>query len=329
MRRPVAVLGAVVLVVIGASTSSAAVRYLDPVFASVQETLTNETYGRATDYTGTPIDLKLDMWEPAGDTETKRPVFIWAHGGYFTEGDKSNARTGSPDNVRDFMTKRGWVTISINYRLNPTLPEGVAYFNSTRPFYDAARLLETIRDAQHDFQAAIRWARANATTYGLDPDRIAIGGHSAGATAAVAVAMNSDDPGDSGNPGFSSRPTAAIGTGTANVPLMDVHPDPLAETPLAMYHGDQDPWPHVLPQSLCLLDSLLLNVCEFHLYPGEGHYRGIGMYDWPSFLYRYVIEPQPAPLVPPGTVPPIPAVRVPSDVLAPVPAFPFPLLPPL
>ena len=35
-------------------------------------------------------------------------------------------------------------------------------------------------DAQHDAQAAVRWLRANAATYGIDPDRIAIGGESGG-----------------------------------------------------------------------------------------------------------------------------------------------------
>ena len=90
-------------------------------------------------------------------------------------------------------------------------------------------------------QAAVRWVRANAAARRLDPDRIATGGFSAGATMSVATAYNSDDPGNSGNPGYSSRVTAAIGTGTLNVPLVDIHPDPLVEPPVGMFHGAERP----------------------------------------------------------------------------------------
>ena len=50
----------------------------------------------------------------------------------------------------------------------------------------------------------MRFLRKNATTYKIDPDRIAIGGSSAGAITALQVGANSEDPGTSGNPGFSS-----------------------------------------------------------------------------------------------------------------------------
>ena len=65
-------------------------------------------------------------------------------------------------------------------------------------------------DAQHDAQAAVRFLRANAATYGIDPTRIAIKGVSAGAITALHVGFNPEDPGTSGNPEFPSTVRAAV-----------------------------------------------------------------------------------------------------------------------
>ena len=314
MRRSFAGVAAVVAVSalgLGSATAAGAadgVRYLDPVFDAVQVTR-DLTYGQATNHAGMLQSLELDLYEPVGDTEARRPVFLWAHGGFFTRGDKSEI--GS---IADFMARRGYVTISIEYRLNPELPEGLAgYSASDELLYDLALLAETIRDAQHDMQAAVRWVRANAAAYGLDPDRIATGGFSAGATMSVATAYNSDDPGSSGNPGHSSRVTAAIGTGTLNVPLVDIHPDPLVEPPVAMFHGQEDESPLLGPIATCLVAGVLLNVCEVHAYAGEGHSSRNGIADWPAFLYERVIRRTPAPVaLPPGSLPPLPSLRFPS-----------------
>jgi dienelactone hydrolase len=59
-------------------------------------------------------------------------------------------------------------------------------------------------EAQHDAQAAVRWLRAHAATYGIDSSRIGIGGESAGAITAALVGLHSEDVGSSGNPGFPS-----------------------------------------------------------------------------------------------------------------------------
>jgi acetyl esterase/lipase len=177
-------------------------------------------------------------------------------------------------------------------------------------------LAETIRHGQHDLQAAVRWARANAAAHRLDPDRIATGGFSAGATMSIAAAYNSDDPGSSGNPGHSSRVTAAIGTGTLNAPLIDIHPDPLVEPPVAMFHGAEDESPFLGPFATCLVAQAMLNVCEARQYAGEGHSSRNGIDDWPAFLYQWVIQKAAPPLsLPQGTLPTIPAVRVPSSLV--------------
>jgi dienelactone hydrolase len=294
-----------------ASPASAAVRYLDPVFANV--TVTHDlTYGAAVNASGALQSLELDLYEPTGDTELQRPVVVWAHGGFFTQGDKSEIGTIAP-----FLAQRGYVVLSIEYRVNPALPQGLEGYSASEQLpYDLALLAETIRDGQHDMQAAVRWVRANAGPRRLDPTRIATGGFSAGATMSVATAYNSDDPGTSGNPGYSSRVTAAIGTGTLNVPLIDIHPDPLVEPPVAMFHGADDQSPYLGPVATCAVALAMLNVCETHLYQGEGHSSRNGINDWPAFLYKWVVQKTAPPLsLPPGSLPTIPAVRVPSSLV--------------
>ena len=77
-----------------APEGQAPLRYRDQVFSAVSRT-NDLTYGQAPDLQGNPVDLKLDLFQPAGDTVTKRPAYVWVHGGGFSHGDKSSgARDG-------------------------------------------------------------------------------------------------------------------------------------------------------------------------------------------------------------------------------------------
>lgn len=55
-------------------------RYLYPVFSTVNIT-SNIVYGNALNYQSVNKVLKLDFYEPAGDTVSKRPLIIYMHGG--------------------------------------------------------------------------------------------------------------------------------------------------------------------------------------------------------------------------------------------------------
>jgi dienelactone hydrolase len=164
-------------------------RYRDQVFSGVTVT-SNLQYGSAPNAQGTQVPLLLDMYRPTGDTQTRRPALVWVHGGSFSGGDKTNV---VPVDVGNTFAKLGYVVVSINYRL---LGAGCV----ANPGACTGAALEAKRDAQ----AAVRWLRANATTYGIDATRIGIGGESAGAITATFVGLNSDDVGSSGNPGFPS-----------------------------------------------------------------------------------------------------------------------------
>ena len=168
---------------------AAPLRYRDQVFSKVTVT-SNLQYGSAPNAQGTPVPLMLDMYRPTGDTQTSRPALVWVHGGSFSAGDKTNI---VPVDVANTFAKLGYVVVSINYRL---LGSGCV----ANPSGCTAAAIEAKRDAQ----AAVRWLRANAAPYGVDPARIGIGGESAGAIAATLVGLFSEDVGSSGNPGWPS-----------------------------------------------------------------------------------------------------------------------------
>jgi predicted esterase len=168
-------------------------RYRDQVFTNF--TVTRDLqYGSAPHQeTGNPVALRLDIYQPTGDTETRRPVLIWVHGGGYSAGDKAS---GVATDIGPTFARLGYVVASINYRL---ISSGCGGSNIGPECVIAAF------NAQHDAQAAVRWLRANAAAYRIDPTRIAMGGESAGAITSTLVGLRPDDPGDSGNPGFPSN----------------------------------------------------------------------------------------------------------------------------
>lgn len=159
---------------------TAPVRYRDPIFGAV--TVTNDiSYGSAVNLSNQTINLTLDMYQPTGDTVTSRPAIVWVHGGSFAGGNKS-----SPELIDEANTfaKAGYVNVSINYRLESPGCSG-----------NLSNCVQAIQEATADSQTAVMFLRTNAATYGIDPNRIAIGGSSAGAIAALNVGYStSEDP---------------------------------------------------------------------------------------------------------------------------------------
>jgi acetyl esterase/lipase len=199
-------------------------RYRDQVFSAVTTT-PDITYGRAPLDDGTPVDLKLDLYQPTGDTAAKRPAVVWVHGGGFTSGDKSSGRGKAT-----FFAQHGYVAVSINYRL--LSPDGCGGNPNPTPLCEHAAL-----EAQHDAQAAVRWLRANASTYKIDTDRIAMAGGSAGAVTSVLAATHAEDPGTSGNSGYPSdiRAAVSVSGGMPTNDLIDA-----GDSPTLFIHGTED-----------------------------------------------------------------------------------------
>jgi acetyl esterase/lipase len=104
--------------------------------------------------------LLLDVYLP--DTHSDlRPAIVLIHGGGWTSFDKSTMR-----GMGTFLARSGFVAFSVDYRL----------------MHETANLWPAQLD---DVQRAVRWVRANATKYGVDPDHIGAFGHSAGAQLAA------------------------------------------------------------------------------------------------------------------------------------------------
>jgi acetyl esterase/lipase len=104
-------------------------------------------------FTAVPRALRLDLYLPSAQAPV--PVVVWVHGGGWQSGDKAIAAGHAALRQR----ARGYAVASIEYRLS-----GEATF--------PAQI--------EDCKAAVRWLRAQAAVYGLDPQRIAAWGSSAG-----------------------------------------------------------------------------------------------------------------------------------------------------
>ncbi len=235
---------------------TAPLRYRDAVFATVSKTA-DLPYGSAVDQNGQTVTLLLDLYQPVGDTVTARPAIVWVHGGSFSAGDKTSPELVDEANV---FAAKGYVNVSIDYRLSPT---GCSFGGAT------AACVQGIIDAQHDAQAAVRWLRANATTYHVDANRIAIGGSSAGAITALQVAYKPYDPGVSGNAGYPSDVEAAQSLSGTAIPTSL----PRAGGPqVVLFHGTSDPVvPYTFAQQTAANAQAVGDVAVLEPLDGAGH----------------------------------------------------------
>lgn len=119
-------------------------------------------------FLGADREEKLDAYLPPGWAPTdRRPAVVWIHGGGWLGGDKAGRREVS---VCTDLANTGFVVVSVNYRLG----RGAWPVN-----------LEDCRNA-------VRFLRAHAEAWGVDPERIAVAGGSAGGHLALMVAYTAD-----------------------------------------------------------------------------------------------------------------------------------------
>lgn len=113
------------------------------------------------------VELKLDAYYPAS-ADGRWPALVYIHGGSWTGGDKR-----SPATLQDrvALVEAGFLVVSINYRLAP----------------------EYLFPAMiHDARCAVRYLRAHADEYNLDPGRIGAFGNSAGGHIAALLGLADD-----------------------------------------------------------------------------------------------------------------------------------------
>lgn len=132
---------------------------------------------------------KLDLFvlTPAGHAaDAKAPAVVFFHGGGFKSGSAAQFKEQAK-----YLASRGMVAMSVEYRL--TKERGVM-----------------IEDCIEDAKSAMRWVRANAGKVGIDPDRIAAGGGSAGGYLAASTLLQEDCNATTDPPGVSAKPNALI-----------------------------------------------------------------------------------------------------------------------
>ncbi len=134
----------------------------------------------------------LDVYSPAG--ARRLPVVFWIHGGGWQAGDKSAVNT-KPQAFLD----RGFVFVSINYRLLPEVDMGTIV---------------------RDVAKAAGWVRRHVAEYGGDPKRLFIMGHSAGAQLAALLCTDERYLKAEGVPLASIRGCVPVDGDTYDVPLM-------------------------------------------------------------------------------------------------------------
>ena len=134
-------------------------------------------------------NVKMDVYEPMGDTMTKRPAVLLLHTGNFlpprVNGGILGTKTDSTMIVAARkLARRGFVAITLEYRLgwNPLSPS---------EFARRAQLLNAVYRAIHDAKQCVRVLKddaVNANTYGIDPNKISLYGSGSGGYVALAYA---------------------------------------------------------------------------------------------------------------------------------------------
>lgn len=137
------------------------------------------------------VALRMDVIEPARAAAAPRPAVIVLHGGAWCSGDKGRYGGGLQNR---WLAAQGFVVFDTQYRLGARWPAPVS-----------------------DVKCAIRWAKANAERFQVDPARVALLGREAGGHLALLAAYAPDDArfpaGCFAEPGADGRVCAVIACG--------------------------------------------------------------------------------------------------------------------
>jgi acetyl esterase len=133
------------------------------------------------------VDLSLYIFAPDGHTsDAKRPTVVFFFGGGWTDGSPSQFRPQC-----EHLAERGMIGITVDYRV-------------------ASRHSAKVEDCVEDAKSAMRWVRSNARTLGIDPDRIASGGGSAGGHLAACTAVLDEFDAKTDDLQVSAKPNAMV-----------------------------------------------------------------------------------------------------------------------
>lgn len=149
-------------------------RYTETISPSAQVTA-NVVYGQApfldfpySNENNTSLtNLVMDVYQPTGDTHNQRAAIIFVHSGGFLIGDRNHDDMVA---ICDSFARKGYVTATIDYR------KGFYLFNNV-----SLHGIRAVYRGIQDGRSAVRFLRANAAAYGIDPNHVYLAGSSAGA----------------------------------------------------------------------------------------------------------------------------------------------------
>jgi len=143
--------------------------------ASCMQTIVDEkkpwTYEFMTHTAVSEDCLFLNVWTGAKSASERRPVYVYIHGGANTEGSGA-----VPCYDGEGLAKKGVVVVTVNYRL------GILGFFTHPELTAESGVHSSGNYALLDLIAALHWIHDNIAAFGGNPDRVVIGGQSAGAS---------------------------------------------------------------------------------------------------------------------------------------------------
>lgn len=239
-------------------------------------------YKTVQDRNGEPYPLKLYIFNPPGhNVSDSRPAIIFFFGGGWKSGHPNQFGRSC-----QYLASRGMVAISADYRTSDR--------NNTTP-----------REALMDAKSAIRWVRQHAGELGIDPDRIAAGGQSAGGHLAAAAGTTKGFEEEGEDLKISSRPNALVLLGT----VFDNGPDGFAHERVKAYWQEFSPLHNITPEApptavflgtrdkhipvataekyKTLMEKAGVR-CDLYLYEKQGH--GCFRPEVPEVFNRYLTE---------------------------------------
>jgi predicted esterase len=175
--------------------------YATPRYTGSQIAEYTVQYSSAPDADGVISPLLMDIFVPPDAATAPRPTIVEVHGGAFVGGSRSDEDWDARQ-----CAMYGYVGVAIDYRLASLADAG----NANAPALAAA--------ATHDAQQSVRFLKADAAIYGVDPARIAVLGNSAGGALALATAVAADVPYSGPLSSYSPSIAAAVSTGAFLTP---------------------------------------------------------------------------------------------------------------
>ncbi len=280
-----------IFILLTVSTVKAQERYLDSLF-SVEKSHKNLSYGQAEQllipiFENFTAKLKLtaDIYQPVDDMKGDRPCIIFAHGGSFLVGSKSDY---SVVKYAKEMASRGYVVMTINYRMG---------YNAL----DKQSAQRAVYRGVQDMKAAIRYVKEHAVELGVDPEMVIAAGNSAGGIMSLHTAYF-DDTDATSIEAFFNEPYLECLSCSGNDYMQEDLPFAIANLwggiadttyiqgqnriPVISYHGDDDKIvfinensPHNLPTLPTLQGSNIVMerihnlgiTNEYYIFQDKGH----------------------------------------------------------